>query len=326
MADAIRVGTRASALALGNGTRGNAPALRIGTRGSALALWQANHTRALLARAHPGLDVEIVEIRTEGDRVRDVPLAAVGGVGLFTKEIERALLDGEVDVAVHSLKDLPTELAAGLALGAVPSREDVRDAVVGKPLGPGVTVGTGSPRRRGQLLAAYPGIRVEGIRGNVPTRVDRTEAEDGPDSVVLALAGLLRLGLEDRVAEVLPLRTMLPAPGQGALGIEVRADDERARALVAPLEDPEARAAVAAERAFLRRLEGGCTAPVAAYAKATEGQITLRGVVAEPQGGALITGSSDGGVDDPQSLGVSLAEDLLSRGAAEVLDRLRGEA
>ncbi|MHC4860662.1 MAG: hydroxymethylbilane synthase, partial [Planctomycetota bacterium] len=171
-----------------------AEALRIGTRGSRLALWQARHTRGLLVRAHPGLAVEIVEIRTSGDRIRDRPLAETGGIGVFTKEIEEALLAGEVDVAVHSLKDLPTSIAPGLALGAVPTREDVRDAVVGKPLEAGVTVGTGSPRRRGQLLAAFPGLSVEGIRGNVPTRVAMAQDEGGPDAVILAIAGLKRLG------------------------------------------------------------------------------------------------------------------------------------
>jgi len=312
--------------------RTNPVTLKLGSRGSRLAMWQAHHVKALLEKENPGLTVKIVEVKTRGDRVRRTDLTATGGIGFFTKEIEQALLDRRVDVAVHSLKDLPTELVAGLALAAVPKREDTRDALIGRAgrvyglgdLRPGVTVGTGSPRRKGQLLASFPGLDVQPIRGNVPRRIARTEEEGGPDAVILAMAGLIRLELTDRVSEVIPLDRMLPAPGQGALGIEVRDDDDFAREMVAPLNDPACRVEVRAERAFLRRLEGGCTVPAGALGTLeTDGRLRLRGVVADPEGRAIFREMRDGSPSDPEILGAVLADKLLSQGADKLLAGLR---
>jgi hydroxymethylbilane synthase len=310
--------------------------LRIGTRGSRLALWQAHHVRDLLKAAHPHLAVEISIVKTSGDRDRNTPLAATGGIGFFTKEIQEELLAGRVDLAVHSLKDLPTTLIDGLALGAVPAREDTRDALFGRPgrvrsladLGPGVRVATSSPRRKGQLLAACPGIEVEGIRGNVSTRIEKVrEDPDGPDATILAIAGVTRLGLLDLVTEVIPHETMLPAVGQGALGLEIRADDGRTRERLVPLEDPHARAAVTAERAFLARLEGGCTIPAGAWARpAGDGRLAIDAAVADPDGREVFRASREGDAADPAALGLALAEDLLAGGAGPLLERIRSEA
>ncbi len=302
--------------------------LRIGTRASRLALWQARHVRDLLLEAHPGLEVEIVHVKTTGDRLPSRPLAGAGAVGLFTKEIERALLDRRVDVAVHSLKDLPVELAPGLALAAVPERADVRDALVGRvglgDLGPGVVVGTGSPRRSGQLRARFPGVRVVPVRGNVPTRIGLAGEPGGPDAVILALAGLSRLGLADRIAGVLPPEIMLPAPGQGALGIETREDDAPSRGLVGVLDVAPVRAAVRAERAFLRRLQGGCTVPAGALGEVgEEGLLRLRGVVTDLEGREVFSDEAEGTPDRAVALGEALAERLLAAGADRVLRALR---
>jgi hydroxymethylbilane synthase len=309
-------------------------ALRLGTRGSDLALWQANHVKALLEAAWPGLEVEIVEIRTGGDRDRKSPLWQSKGIGFFTKEIEQALLDGEVDVAVHSLKDLPTVLAPGLALAAVPEREDTRDALIGRPgrvegladLEPGMRVGTSSPRRQGQLLASFPGLRVESIRGNVATRIAKTREEGGPDATLLAMAGLLRLGLAGEVAEAIPHETMLPAVGQGALGLEIRGDDEEARERLSAIEHGPTRTAVTAERAFLRRLEGGCTIPAGAFAHNGEGgAIVLEGALASPDGTEVYRDRRSGPSAEAETVGRALAEALLGAGGGELLARLRRE-
>ncbi len=308
--------------------------IRIGTRGSRLALWQANHVRDLLRAAHPGLEVEIIEIRTRGDRDQATSLTATGGIGFFTKEIEQALLDGEVDVAVHSLKDLPTVLVPGLTLGAVPEREDTRDVLIGRPgrvaaladLTPGTRVATSSPRRQGQLMAAFPGIAVEGIRGNVPTRIAKVSEDGGPDATILALAGLRRLGLTDAISEIIPHETMLPAVGQGALGLEVREDDENALSALAPLNDAATSAAVTAERAFLNFLEGGCTIPAGAQATVADGTLRIEGVVADPHGAASWRDAVEGPVEEPESLGRALAVTLTDAGAGELLRRLGKEA
>jgi hydroxymethylbilane synthase len=288
--------------------------------------------RDLLRAAHPALAVELVLVRTAGDRDRATPLDKAGGTGLFTKEVQAEVLAGRADVAVHSLKDLPTATVPGLALAAVPAREDPRDALVGRPgrvaglgdLGPGMVLGTSSPRRRGQLLAARPGLRAVPLRGNVPTRVEAVRKEGGPDATVLALAGLTRLGLLDRVTEILPTSVMLPAPGQGALGIEARAGDRRTLDLLAVLDDAAVRCAVAAERSFLRRLQGGCSVPAGALATATDGgRLRLEGVVADPEGGAVFRLALDGDAARPEPLGIRLADDLAASGAGELLRRLR---
>jgi hydroxymethylbilane synthase len=298
--------------------------LRIGSRGSALARWQAEHTATLLRERHPGLAVEIVIIVTTGDRILDAPLARIGGKGLFTKEIEEAMLDGRVDLAVHSLKDLPTTLPPGLALGAVLSRHDPSDALISArgerftDLPRGARVGTSSLRRRAQLLRARPDLAVETIRGNVPTRVKRAAPGD-MDAVVLARAGVERLGLGAHITEILPTELLLPAPGQGAIGIEIRSGDTRVEGLLSGLQDPATRAAVDAERAFLRALGGGCQVPVGALARVAGTDLYLDGMVAGPDGRRLLRGTRAGGVTEAEAIGTALATELIGLGAAEIL-------
>ncbi len=259
--------------------------VRIGTRGSALALWQAHHVRDLLQRAWPDLVVEVVVFTTRGDRELSRPLPEIGGKGLFTEELEAALRVGTIDLAVHSLKDLPTEMPEDLTLGAVPPREDPHDVFVsrhGVPLDrlpERPTIGTSSNRRAAQLLLIRPDAQILPLRGNVDTRVRKALDPEGPyDGVVLARAGMARLNLLDHVTQVLPFDVMLPAPGQGALGVQCRAGDERVLRLLAPLDDPTTRAAVTAERAFLVGLGGGCAMPVAALATVSDGRVHLRGL------------------------------------------------
>jgi hydroxymethylbilane synthase len=307
--------------------------LRIGSRGSRLALWQANWVQARLTELHPGLAVEIRIIKTLGDKILDVPLAKIGDKGLFTKELEKAILDGEVDLAVHSLKDLPTNLDAGLAIGAVSAREDVRDAFLspdGKKLAdlpPGAVLGTSSLRRRSQLLAAHPLLRVADLRGNVDTRVRKVIDDRQFDGGILALAGLKRLGLADRVTEVLDADRMLPAVGQGALGIEVREGDDRVIARIAPLHDADTAHAVRCERAFLRALEGGCQVPIGALATVDGGGVTFRGFIGDLEGRRTwrTAETFPRGVS-PETVGEGVARTLLARGAREVLDEIFAEA
>ncbi len=300
--------------------------LRIGTRGSPLALWQAHHVTALLHTVAPQQPVELVEIETTGDQVRDAPLAQLGGDGLFTKEIQRSLQIGSVDVAVHSLKDLPTFAVEGLILAAVPRRGPTGDAFVSKrhrsfaALPPGATVATSSLRRRAQLLHRRPDLHLVNIRGNVETRLRKLD-EQGLDATVLAQAGLERLGLQDAITEILDPMWMLPAVGQGALGLECRADDERTRALLGPLNDAATRAAVLAERALLRGLGGGCQVPVGAATVVTDERLTLRGVVIDPDGKRRIEADIAGGIGTAEELGQRLAEQLLASGARELLGR-----
>lgn len=305
--------------------------LRLGSRGSRLALWQAEHVKGRLEAAHPGLRVEIRVLRTTGDRITDVPLARIGDKGLFTKEIDRAVVSGEVDAAVHSLKDVPTRLADGLALGAVLEREDPRDVYIPaagaaeslEALPPGATVGTSSLRRRAQLLHRRPDLIVRDLRGNLDTRLARLR-EGSYDAIILASAGIRRLGFEDAVRQVLEPPAWLPAVGQGALGIAVRENDEATRNLVAPLQHPETAAATAAERAFLRTLEGGCQIPIGALASIDGERIVLHGFVAGIDGRPFIRGVVDGPVKDPEAVGVALARRLLDQGAGEILDAIRG--
>ncbi len=298
------------------------PSLTFATRPSALARWQTDHVARLLQEAHPGLDIRIQVIVTRGDRVLDQPLPLIGGKGLFTAELERALREGHVDAAVHSLKDLPVEDAAGLTIGLTPPRADVRDVLI-CPAGhtldelpAGAVVGTSSPRRRAQILAHRPDLVVRPIRGNVDTRI-RKAREGQYDAIVLAAAGVIRLGLEDAVTQYLPLDIMLPAPGQGVLGVQCRADDERTLALLAAVEDPAARAAAWAERAFLAGLGGGCAIPVAAYAHPVDTGLHLTGLVASPDGQRTLRVEATG--DDPLALGRALAEEALVQGAADIL-------
>jgi len=306
--------------------------LVLGTRGSPLALWQARHVAGRLEAAWPGLGVRLEVIRTTGDKIQDVPLAKLGGKALFVKEIEEALLDGRVDLAVHSMKDVPTDLPAGLHILAIGEREDPRDVLISRTgtrfgdLPRGARVGTSSLRRQAQLLHHRPDLEIVGLRGNLDTRLRKLHSE-GLDAIVLAAAGVRRLGLFDRVTEVLPPELSLPAIGQGALGIEVREPsaecrEPRAGQLVGVLDHPDTHAAVDAERAFLRRLEGGCQVPFAAHAEVERGRIRLRGLVAMPDGTRLVRGERQGEARDGHAIGTALAEELLGRGAREILQRI----
>ena len=305
--------------------------LRVGTRGSRLALWQADHVAERLREAHPGLVVERVVITTAGDRVVDVALSRVGDKGLFTRELEEALQEGRIDIAVHSLKDLPTEMPEGLSLGAVLEREDPRDALVGPVSGGldglsrGARVGTSSLRRRAQLLARRPDLRVVDLRGNVPTRLAKRERGEC-DATVLALAGLRRLGLEHAAAAVLEPDVLLPAAGQGAVAVQSRQGDARVGRSLDRIDHAPTRLAVAAERGLLARLEGGCQVPVGALATPAPGGLRLHGLVAQVDGSVLVRGVLEDAVADEaaaRALGERLAARLLANGAGEILARVR---
>lgn len=299
--------------------------LVIASRGSQLALWQARWAQARLAAL--GRDSRIEIIKTTGDKITDVPLAKVGSKGLFTKEIEEALLDGRADVAVHSLKDLPTELPAGLVLAAVPEREDPRDALVGRSLADlpaGAKVGTSSLRRSAQLRKMRPDLVVESVRGNLDTRLRKLD-EGQYDAIVLAAAGLKRLGWGDRIAESLAPEVMCSAVGQGALAIETRTAGpgfEAARTL----DHPQTHAAVIAERAVLATLGGGCQTPIGAHATVLDGRVRIVAIVASPDGAELISGSGEGPAADAAGIGRTLGEDLLARGGRRIMEAVAGAA
>lgn len=305
------------------------PPLRLGTRGSPLARWQAEWVASRLRER--GFAVELILITTQGD-VKSGPLGSFGGVGVFTKEIQRSLLEGQVDLAVHSLKDLPTERVPGLGLAAVPPREAPGDVLVTRTggtlesLSSGARLGTGSMRRRAQLLHARPDLVVEDIRGNVETRLGKLDAGEY-DAIVLAEAGLTRLGLADRIQHVLPKSLMLPAIGQGALGLETRDDDDRTLAAVRTLDDARTHESVVAERAFLATLRGGCLAPVGAWGRfegdAGEQSLVLDGVVLSPDGRERLADTVTGPACESESLGVALAERLLSQGAQRLIAAAR---
>jgi hydroxymethylbilane synthase len=298
--------------------------LRIGTRGSALALWQAGWVKSRLLGAHSNLAVEVVTIKTKGDKILDVPLARVGGKGLFVKEIEEALLVGRVDLAVHSMKDMPAELPEGLHLAAMPPRDDARDALVSRnatplqKLPPGARVGTSSLRRASQLSHLRPDLRIGTLRGNLDTRLRKLESE-GLDAIVVAAAGLKRMDMSQVVTEYLPCETMLPAVGQGALGIETRTSDTATNHMVEKLAHLPTMTAVSAERAFLRRLEGGCQVPVGAHATLNGKELVLTGMVAELDGRRVIRKKCTGEARDAQLIGRRLAEEILEGGGAEIL-------
>jgi hydroxymethylbilane synthase len=302
----------------------------IGTRGSQLALWQTHHVRARLQEHDTGLDIGIEILRTTGDRITDVPLAAIGDRGLFTRELDRAVLDGTADFAVHSLKDIPTALPDGLALAAVLAREDPRDAFLAAPGGaptlaelpPGATVGTSSLRRRALLLDLRPDLRVEDLRGNLDTRIERLHS-GAYDAAVLALAGIRRLGRTEVVGEILSPPRWLPAAGQGAIAIVCRSDDPRTLQLLQRLEHAPTRAAVTAERTFLRNLEGGCQIPIGALATCTVDRIELEGFVAGVESGRLLRERTSGSVADAAGVGNALAATLRERGADELLREAR---
>jgi hydroxymethylbilane synthase len=298
--------------------------LTIASRGSQLALWQARWIQARLEELGARCRIQI--IKTTGDKITDVPLAKVGAKGMFTKEIEEALLAGEADLAVHSMKDLPTSLPEGLMVAAVPEREDPRDAIAGKKfaeLQPGSKVGTSSLRRAAQLLALRPDLKIEPLRGNLDTRL-RKLSEGLYDAIVLAAAGLKRMGWEDRIAEILSTDYLCPAVGQGALAVETRADGGPAAELCRQLDHAPTRAAVTAERAVLAGLGGGCQVPIGAYAQIAEEELRLTAVVCTPDGERLIRRNLAGGADQPEALGRRLARELLDAGADEILESVYG--
>ena len=301
--------------------------LRIATRKSPLALWQAEHVRSRLMELHAGLQVELLTMSTQGDRILDSPLAKIGGKGLFVKELEQGMLEDRADIAVHSMKDVPAELPEGLCIGAILEREDPQDAFVSNEfaavdaLPDAARVGTSSLRRQCQLRARRPDLRILDLRGNVGTRLGKLDAGDY-DAIVLACAGLKRLGMAARITSALTPELMLPAIAQGVIGIECRCDDEWVKALIAPLNHEETLQRTTAERAMNATLAGGCQAPVAGYSVINANAIELRGLVGRADGSEIIHGDISGPVQQAAAIGKQLADDLLSRGARPILDAL----
>jgi len=301
--------------------------IRIGTRKSQLALWQAAHVRAHLLARHPDIQVGLVKMTTAGDKILDTPLATVGGKGLFIKELEQALLDGRIDLAVHSMKDVTIKLPRGLHIPTLCEREEPRDALVSNRhgsldhLAPGVRVGTSSLRRQCQLRARFPHLEIVNLRGNVNTRLRRLDAGDF-EAIILAAAGLKRLGLNDRIASLIPTEVCLPAVGQGAVGIECRIDDPEINRMIRPLNHASTQLRVRAERAMNARLEGGCQVPLAAFAELDGTTLTLRGLVGRPDGGQIIAADIHGPSVEAEALGARLADELLAQGAGEILQEL----
>ncbi len=305
----------------------SAQTLRIATRKSPLALWQADHVAALLRRHHPGLEVELLPMSTRGDRILDAPLAKIGGKGLFLKELEQRLLEGDADLAVHSMKDVPVELPEGLEIATILAREDPRDALVSRHPGGldglprGAVVGTSSLRRRCQLMALRPDLTIHDLRGNVGTRLGKLEAGEY-DAIVLAGAGLIRLGEAQRISAWLDTGTLLPAIGQGAIGIECRQGDQRVRELLAPLDDPDTHTRVAAERGVNERLEGGCQVPLAAHATLEGGRLHLRALLGSPDGRCLLRAETEGAREQARELGLRAGQVLLDQGGDGILAEL----
>ncbi len=304
--------------------------LKIGTRGSKLALWQANWVKSALNTQHPSLSVELVIITTKGDKILDVPLAKVGGKGLFVKEIEEALLDGRIDLAVHSMKDMPSEIPKGLCIGAIPERENPQDVLISKKglplsqLEPGARIGTSSLRRSAQLLHVRPDLRVFPLRGNIDTRLKKLETEN-LDAIVLAAAGVKRLGLENRITEFFDENIILPAIGQGALCIEIRQNDPEVEPIVAKLDHLQTRTIVMGERAFLKRLEGGCQVPIAAHGKIDKTIFTICGLVATVDGKTILKETFSGPEGSAETIGLELANHLISMGAKTIIEKLKSD-
>jgi hydroxymethylbilane synthase len=297
--------------------------IRIGTRASQLALWQANWVKSELEKRYPGMEVSLLKIKTIGDKILDVPLAQVGGKGLFVKEIEEAMLRGDIDIAVHSMKDVPTEFPEGLGLHCITEREDPRDAVISRgvkfaELPHGAKIGTSALRRQAQLLKVRPDLEMVIIRGNVETRISKLETEQ-LDAVILAAAGLKRLGFTDKVAEYLPTDFSIPAIGQGALGIECRLDNEELKKAIDFFNHPATAHAVRAERALLWRCEGGCQVPIAAFGEVSGSELRLTGFIASVDGKTSVKGSISGPAEECEKLGITLAEQLLKDGGHEIL-------
>ena len=302
----------------------------IGSRGSALALWQAEHIKARLMEAHPGLQVDIQIIHTTGDKITDVPLSKLGDKGLFTKELDNALLDHRIDIAVHSLKDVPTRVEPGLVIAAVTTREDPSDALVTAPGRPrtlaqlhaGSRIGTSSLRRRAQLLALRPDLIIDDLRGNLDTRLAAVAA-GRYDAAILAYSGMKRLGRAEEASEIMDVETWLPAVGQGALGIVTREDDLDTRSRLTALDDSHTHAATTAERALLRELEGGCQIPIGALARVTGDGLLLRALVASIDGTRVVHGERSGERLNAEQVGIALAHELLDKGAGDILAELR---
>ena len=298
--------------------------LRIATRQSPLALWQAHYVKDRLMACHPGLTVELVPLVTRGDVILDTPLAKVGGKGLFVKELELALLENRADIAVHSMKDVPVDFPEGLGLVTICEREDPRDAFVSNhyasldDLPTGSIVGTSSLRRQCQIAQRRPDLVIRSLRGNVGTRLSKLDNGDY-DAIILAVAGLKRLKLDDRIRQAMPPEQSLPAVGQGAVGIECRLNDDVTRTLLAPLNDAPTATRVLAERAMNTRLEGGCQVPIGSYAELTDGELWLRALVGAPDGSQMVRGERRGKPEDAERMGVELAEELLNNGAREIL-------
>lgn len=301
--------------------------IKIGTRGSKLALWQANWIKSALKSKHRSLSFELVIIKTKGDKILDVPLAKVGGKGLFVKEIEDALLHRKIDLAVHSMKDMPGDIPKGLCVGAIPKRESPLDVLISKnglrlsELKPHARIGTSSLRRSAQLLRVRPDLVISPLRGNIDTRLKKVETEN-LDAIILAAAGVKRLGFENRITEYLDEKIMLPAAGQGALCVETRQNDADIGPIVAALDHQQTKTIVMGERAFLNRLEGGCQVPIAAHGKIKENTFTLCGLVATLDGTTVIKDTLSGPVDSSEIIGVELGDRLASKGAKTIMEDL----
>lgn len=305
--------------------------LRIATRKSALALWQAEYVKARLEQLDPSITVSLVPMVSRGDQLLDSPLAKIGGKGLFVKELETAMLNDEADLAVHSMKDVPMQFPEGLGLYAICEREDPRDAFVSNhfddldALPAGSVVGTSSLRRQAQIMARRPDLQIRFLRGNVNTRLAKLDAGEY-DAIVLATAGLLRLGFDARIRYPMPPEVSLPAGGQGAVGIECRSSDTELQALLVQLNDEDSALRVRAERALNTRLNGGCQVPIACYAERENGELWLRGLVGDPDGQRMLRAEARGPEAEPEALGIAVAEDLLAQGAQAILDAVYEEA
>jgi hydroxymethylbilane synthase len=301
--------------------------LRIATRKSPLALWQAEHVKARLQQVHSGLEVELVTMSTQGDKILDTPLAKIGGKGLFVKELEQGMLEGRADIAAHSIKDVPMEFPEGLFLATILEREEPCDAFVSNTyasldeLPQGAIVGTSSLRRRCQLLSKRPDLEIRDLRGNVNSRLGKLDNGDY-DAIILACAGLVRLEMGDRIRQRLSAEQILPAVGQGSVGLEAREGDDEVLSLISVLDDAETRYRITAERAMNHQLQGGCQVPIAGHALLEGDQLYLRGLVGEPDGSRIISGEIRGPKADAEKLGVQLADELLGRGARAILDKL----